>query len=246
MFKNLKRSLYDCKRWVKMIYTYPEMSLKKVDYDAYWADKRGKNIGDLSGWQTDRAEIIAKALEGQKENFSVLDIGGGDGNILNFLKTKKQLPITKMYNADTSRFALEQSEKFGIESIFCDIVDMKSFEKFPEADYAFMLEILEHIPNSEEFLLEIYRRMKKGVFFSVPNTGFIVYRLRLLFGKTPMQWRLHPAEHVRFWTITDMRFWLDGLGFKDKYTIYTYKGTPLLRKWFPNLFAPAMVVQITQ
>ena len=91
MFKKLKTSLFYCKRWIKMIYIYPEMSLKKVDYDAYWADKRGKNIGALSEWQIDRAEIIARALSGEKSGFSVLDIGGGDGNILNYIKTKKLL-----------------------------------------------------------------------------------------------------------------------------------------------------------
>lgn len=244
MFTKLKRSLYSCKRWITFIYMYPKMSLDKVDYDVYWADKRGKNIGALSDWQIDRANIIANSLAARKEGFSILDIGGGDGNILNFLKEQKKLPITKMYNADTSRFALDQSEKFGIESIQCDIVDMKNVQSFPKTDYAFMLEILEHIPNSEEFLLEIYKLVHKGVFFSIPNTGFIIYRLRLLFGKTPMQWRLHPAEHVRFWTITDIRFWLNSLGFAGKYTIHTYKGTPFLNKILPNIFAAAMVVEI--
>jgi 2-polyprenyl-3-methyl-5-hydroxy-6-metoxy-1,4-benzoquinol methylase len=244
ILQDIKLELYFQKEWFKKIWIYPPtIALQKIDYDKYWENKRGSAMGEPLPWQKDRINIIAGFLKDEK-NISIIDIGGGEGNIPYYLKHKNNIDIGEMYNADTSKIALERSEQFGLKSIFCDIADMKSFEKFPETDYAFMLEILEHIPNSEEFLLEIMQYVRKGIFFSIPNSGFYVYRLRLLFGKAPMQWTLHPAEHLRFWTVTDVKYWLDNLGFKGKYTVNTYKGVPMLNKILPKLFAAGMVVEM--
>lgn len=241
--KQIKLELYEIKRWIKLTFIYHKMDIQKVDYDAYWKDKRGANMGALSSWQIERANIIFNFLKDQN-NISILDIGCGDGNILNYLKNNRKLGVSKIYGADSSDFALSQVKNFGIETIKCDIVDMKSFNLFPNTDYALMLEILEHIPNSEDFLLEIIKKTSRGVFFSIPNTGFIVYRLRLLFGKFPMQWRLHPGEHLRYWTHKDLVFWLNSLGLKNKYTIKIYKGIPLLNKIMPKVFGAGFVVYI--
>jgi len=70
-----------------------------------------------------------------------------------------------------------------------------------------------------------------------------VYRLRLLFGKFPAQWRVHPGEHVRFWTARDLRWWLLAQGIEN-YKIFYYEGIPLLNKIVPSLFAAGFVVYI--
>jgi 2-polyprenyl-3-methyl-5-hydroxy-6-metoxy-1,4-benzoquinol methylase len=240
--KKIKDELFELKRWTKLVISYPKLSLEKVDYDTYWKDKRGTEIGRLSDWQTERANIIVSQIK--KEGLGkvkLLDIGCGDGSILNYIS--KEIIVDRMYGADSSSFALKRAENFGITGTLIDIGSIDSLGKLPVTNYTLLLEILEHIPNPEEVLRCVYEKTSGGIFFSFPNTGFIVYRLRLLLGKAPMQWRLHPSEHLRFWTHTDLKWWLAELGYK-KYTINFYKGIPLLKKIWPALFAAAFVVYI--
>lgn len=106
------------------------------------------------------------------------------------------------------------------------------------------MELLEHLPNSEEVLLALLKTTNKKLIFSIPNTGFIGHRLRLLFGSFPLQWRTHPGEHLRFWTYNDIRFWLKELELSKNSKIYFYEGIPLLNRILPSLFAMGILVVI--
>jgi hypothetical protein len=108
-----------------------------------------------------------------------------------------------------------------------------------------MLELLEHIPHSEELMLSALGKSQKGIFISFPNTGYYRHRLRLLFGKFPLQWRVFPNEHVRFWTYTDAKWWLKSLGIQN-YTLHCYKGIPLLNKILPSIFGAGMIIEISK
>ena len=90
----------------------------------------------------------------------------------------------------------------------------------------------------------ILKKAKKGVFFSVPNSGYISYRLRLLFGSFPVQWKIHPGEHLRFWTYKDIKWWLKQLNLYHKSEIYVYEGIPFLNKIWKNLFGAGILVYI--
>ena len=50
-------------------------------------------------------------------------------------------------------------------------------------------------------------------------------------------------EHLRFWTFTDLKWWLKKLKIND-YKIYTYEGIPLFNKIYPALFSEAFLIQI--
>jgi len=247
-FKKIKNKLYVFRRGVINIFKYPKMVTGgTVDYDAYWKDKRGDKIGSLSDWQILRAEmakeiILSNKIVDEKE-IVLSDIGCGDGNILNYLKNKIEDLEIKMVGVDISEFALKKAEEFGVQTIKEDITNKDFISKFPEADYTIMFEILEHIPHSEEFLKNAYKVSKKGVMFSFPNTGYVTHRTRLLFGSFPLQWRLSPGEHLRYWTLRDLKWWLKEQDYKN-YEIKTYKGIPILNKIFPSLFAAAFFVFI--
>jgi len=238
LFNAPKLFAYQLKLWYKHMFTYPTLHTGVVDYDAYWRDKRGENIGALSDWQIERAQFVVDTLKGEKD-ISLLDIACGDGSILNFIKGR--VSVLKMIGTDVSTFALDRAEKFGVETRILDIGDTKQFVNIPTADYAMLFEILEHVPHSEELLNSTYSKMNKGVFFSFPNTGFFIHRFRLLFGKFPMQWRMFPGEHVRYWTKQDLLWWLKALGFHNAQVHY-YKGVPLLHKLWPGMFAAGFVV----
>jgi hypothetical protein len=98
--------------------------------------------------------------------------------------------------------------------------------------------------NPEQFLKIIERKTKKSIFFSIPNTGFIAYRLRLLLGSFPVQWRIHPGEHIRFWTYRDLKWWLKELGYLQRAEIVVYEGIPGFNKIWPSLFGMGLLVKI--
>lgn len=232
--------MYRLKEWIKQMFVYPTLVLTEVDYDKYWMAKRGENMGSLSDWQLERANFVVNILKDQS-NISISDIGCGEGGILDFIS--KKIKTNRLIGSDISDMALERVKGFGIEANKLDIGKIEELKKIPQADYQILFEILEHVPHSEHLLNEAYFKSNKGVFFSFPNTGFFVHRFRLFFGKFPLQWKLFPGEHVRFWTKKDLLWWLKSLGYKD-YKINYYKGVPLLNKIFPSLFAAAFEIYI--
>lgn len=238
----MKSIFFNLKKTYRQICAYPVLQISNTqgNYDAYWQDKRGVSIGALSPWQKQRAEILLKYLR-QTAPASVIDIGCGDGSVLKYVQERVQL--SRAIGVDVSTFALDKAKEFGVEVVLADINNLSSLEAVPPADYVLMFEILEHIQDSELFLESMLKKSHKGVFFSFPNTGFYTYRLRLLFGKFPLQWRIHPREHVRFWTYADLTWWLKALGYTH-YEITTYQGVPFLRHVWPSMFAAGFFVYL--
>lgn len=245
MINLIIKSIYKFVDVYKNLFVYPTVSIfdNTINYDDYWKEKRGKNIGSLSSWQKDRADFILNTLSVNKqEKITIADVGCGDGSILLYLK-KNHSEITQCIGYDSSEYALNYAKESGIETHLTDVSKTETYKNLREADYYLLLETLEHIPQSELLLMEVLSKSKRGVFFSFPNTGYITYRLRLLFGKFPLQWRVYPNEHVRFWTLTDVRWWLRALGI-TKYKILCYKGVPFLNRIIPSLFGAAIIVYI--
>lgn len=236
--KKLKDALYPLKKWLQSLFIYLPLKWRSAGYDHYWHHRKLTAQTPLNSFQRKRADLVLRYI---KENSSVLDIGAGNGRVLLYVDGNK--PLSKMIAADISKDALEMARENGIQTIEVDISKMETFKDIPATDYIFMFEILEHIPNSEEMLEWAVLRARKGVFFSVPNTGFIFHRLRLLFGRFPLQWRLSPSEHLRFWTLRDMKWWLRESGYKT-FEPHTYEGVPLLNNIWPGLFAEGLFVYI--
>ena len=238
MIKNLKEKLYPYKQFIVSLFHYPKLQWRGTDYDDYWRHRKLTAQTPLNSFQKKRADLAIRYLE---KNTSVLDLGGGNGRVLLYINNTKSL--AKMTVADISEEALKMAEENGIQAMRVDISKQETLKDIPSVDYIFMFEILEHIPNSEEMLEWALDKAKKGVFFSVPNTGFLFHRLRLLFGRFPLQWRLRPSEHLRFWTARDMKWWLNEMGIKN-YKLCTYGGIHLLNRLWPGLFGQGLFIYI--
>ncbi len=223
--------------WWKAIFAYPQNTLSLVteDYDAYWRQKRGEEPA-LSDWQRQRAEMVIAELKARGESeFSIADIGCGDGALLAHIL--KSFPKARGVGYDSSSVAHELAKKAGIhETKFLDLRTDIALVAVEQADYILLLETLEHIPESDKVLMAALQKSKKGVFISFPNSGFFTYRLRLLFGKFPAQWIRMPNEHIRFWTLGDLNWWLTALGCTD-FRISPYQGVPMLKHILPGSFA---------
>ncbi|QQR64932.1 methyltransferase domain-containing protein [Candidatus Kaiserbacteria bacterium] len=245
MLHLLKEKLFFLKQWYTLVFTYPQKTLTveaSLDYDEYWKQKRGTQEGNrarhITGNEKKRADYVASTI-GKKEKVTIGDIASGPGVIFDYLKDK--ISIEEYIGYESSDYALDVARSLGMTGVKFDINSDEDIRAIKPADYFLLLEILEHIPNSEKVLKTIYEKAGKGVFFSFPNSGNFLYRLRLLFGRMPMQWIKFPNEHLRFWTLTDLRWWLRALGY-TKYHIHGYRGIPFLEKVWPAMFAGSFVV----
>ncbi|MHB1330560.1 MAG: class I SAM-dependent methyltransferase [Minisyncoccota bacterium] len=236
----MKNFLYKIKLDLKQIFSYPESLLKDhptVDYDYYWEKRGRRGVSKLSSWQKQRADQVIKLVS---RGDVVLDIGCGDGAVLKYINDKTD---TKGIGADMSDAVLGAARKLGIDTRKVDIRDLKSIDSLPEVDFIIGFEILEHLPEPETLVLSLHKKARKGLLFSFPNTGYYAHRLRLLFGRFPLQWVVHPSEHLRFWTVADAKHWLSSLGLSlDR--VILYEGLPTLNKIIPSLFAQGIIVYI--
>jgi len=223
---------------VRQLVHYPKLVLEEANYDDYWIKKRGMSLGVSNQWQRQRGDWIVAQIE---NDASVLDIGCGDGGVLLHMMEKKNFHAL---GADISDKCLNFLDSKGVDVVKFDINNFDAIEELPRVDYIMILEVLEHMPNPEKFLKMILPKAKKSIFFSFPNSRYISYRLRFLFGAFPLQWTLHPGEHLRFWTYRDLKWWLNELGFLDKSTVHIYEGIPLLNKFWRGLFGAGFIVKI--
>ena len=226
------------KESIKLIIHRPKLALD-FDYEKYWVDKRGDAMGAITPFQQNRANAVLSLLGGDGR---VLDIGSGDGGIINYLRARSELVITA---SDISELALQKLRSLNFDVLSLDVENIpEDLIRQSDFKYIFAFEVLEHVKDSET-LLSTLCDLSETVIFSIPNTGYFAHRLRLLFGKFPLQWRLSPSEHLRFWTLSDLKWWLESLGYKDA-VILTYEGIPFLNKLFPSLFSMGIVAKVSK
>jgi methionine biosynthesis protein MetW len=211
-----------------------------VDYDSYWAEL-GDHFEDPA--RLPRFRAIGRHIEARS---SVLDIGCGDGDLLTYLRSEKEITS---YGLEYSSSGRARARARGLDVGCCDLTS-RDFSLEHDVDYIVISEVLEHIPNSEDVLLKIKSRFRKGLIITIPNVGSIVDRLRLLFGRFPHQWIFHPNEHLRFWTVTDFLFTCRQLGYGVERVegLYTPFMPSFLKlwSWYPRLFAPHVLYVLSR
>ena len=176
------------------------------DYNYYWSQVMKKGLGGGS------YPIIIDILESRINNDAkLLDIGCGNGELIRSLSNRLNI---ECLGIDISEKAIQIAMNKGINTRIFDIFT-DDFKKLGAFNYITMFEVLEHIPNAEQAIINIRDNFKSEIaFFSIPNSGSLYERMRLLRGRFPKQWVVHPGEHVRFWTLHDFKFMLRGLGIK--------------------------------
>ncbi len=240
MLKTVKNFLGILHRDFKQISGYPKCDYGNefsVDYEKYWLRRRGGGHQVLSSWQKQRADIALKII---KPGSSILDIGYGDSALLEYLKERGMGPVVGI---DIDDKIFDTAQNLGINVVCTDANNLNNYNLLPEVDYITAFEIIEHMANSETFLYNIRKKARYGLIMSVPNSGYYAHRLRLLFGRFPLQWVVHPAEHLRFWTVTDMNFWVQSMDLEIEKMVL-YEGLPILNKVFPKLFSQGILIYI--
>lgn len=210
------------------------------DYDEYW-EKRGFHAPSLR-----RAQRLTKMID---NGSTLLDIGCGDGTVIDYLSKHNRLKSAE--GIDISKRAVSHVQKKGYKAKVVDITspEFNRFLRNKNYDYVVITEVLEHIYNPENVVKLLYGHVNKALFVSVPNTGFFLHRLRLLFGRFPMVTiQQHVKEHIRFWTMKDFIYWAEYHNYKvDKVVdisgmrIGPFK---ILERKMPGMFAPQILYKM--
>jgi SAM-dependent methyltransferase len=100
----------------------------------------------------------------------VIDLGGGCGGWLSYLLQRSPTPAAEVALADSSPLALE----FGRGCLPAEVglyqIDLRDLRWQNRWDAAFLLDVLEHLPQHEDALRQIYRALAPGgrLFVTVP------------------------------------------------------------------------------
>ncbi|MFH1045758.1 MAG: methyltransferase domain-containing protein [Candidatus Omnitrophota bacterium] len=207
--------------WARL-FAQPPSVFQEMNYDAYWKE-RSRN----AAIPKPRHQLFLKWLK-QCPHQRILDVGCGDGV---FARLAQDTLKVKVFCIDISKTAVELAKAKGLEA---QVVDVENDSIPGEYDVAVLSEFIEHLANPEKALLRL-KRHARYFFISIPNIAFIEHRVRLLFGRFPIQWAYYPGEHLRFWSIADILHLLRGLGFKVE-EIRASDGVPVLKDILPNLF----------
>jgi methionine biosynthesis protein MetW len=205
----------------------PRATLTRMNYEEYWR-ARGYH-----GFQP-RYRIIAELI---KPGSSVLDIGCGDGWLLEHLTQTRNV---KGFGIDVSPEAVRMARERGVTA---EVEDVLTWQPSKEYDYVVLSEVLEHLPNSEVVINKVQHCFRQAIIASIPNIGYYPHRLRLLFGRFPVQWSFHPAEHLRFWTVIDFSKWICSFDLEVD-AIHSSNGFLVLHKYWPNLLGNQIVFVI--
>ncbi len=204
-----------------LLFGYPNMQLDRLDYDDYWDHRKPSAVQP-------RYHLIADIVE---PHSSVLDLGCGDGALLAYLAEAKHVQAV---GVDVSQKAVERARSRGVQAYVADITE-EGYRPQQVYDYVLLSEVLEHLEDPEDLLLRLKGFVRRGLLVSVPNIGFWPYRLRLLLGRFPVQWALHPGEHLRYWSVADFVWWSRALGYEVDAVVGTNGSNPLGLKLFKSL-----------
>jgi len=213
------------------------------DYDDYW--KRRVTQG-VSHTVIPRYTWVAERIP---DGDSVIDIGCGDGAFLAYLKSRN--PASPLFGIDISEEAISHLKERGIDGVRTDgtIPLRKLVDR--DFDIVVLMEVLEHMSEAEAFFKEVLALNPKRIFVSIPNVGYLPYRLRLMFGgRFPATTILyHIKEHLRFWTVNDFRQWAGVMGCDvarcaGQENSRSAFGRFLARR-FPSLFSYQVIYELT-
>lgn len=175
------------------------------------------------------------------EKSKVLDLGCGDGVLLEMLQEKKQV---KGYGVEISEEGVSLCLEKGLYCYQADIDEGLTDYRKNSFDYVILNQTIQNTKRPDYVIKEVLRIGKK-IIISFPNFGYIQTRLHLLLQGTmpvndllPYEWYNSPNIHLL--TIKDMRKMSGEFDFKilkEKHFSISGEYRSRIKKINPNLTA---------
>lgn len=191
---------------------------------------------DIPWEKADPKEIIFKLI---KKESSVLDLGCWAGRFGEKLKKEKKCIV---YGTDINKQAIELAKERLDLAFISDLRKPETLEanlKGESFDFITAIEVLEHLAEPEELLVEIKKYLGKNgkLIVSVPNVANYAVRLNLLMGSFSYQEQgILDESHLRFFTLFTIRNLLEDSGYRIEQIKYTRA------KFLPTLFATQFIL----
>jgi len=181
---------------------------------------------------------------------SVLDLGCGDGTLLDSLRLKEN----DAEGLDISQEAIKKCEAKNHKVKLFDFSNGQLPYADNSFDYVVMLDVLEHLYNPDTLLAEAKRVSRQFIVLSVPNFSSLPARLQVALGKVPennkrgkghifwFNWnvlaKMLQARELKIVASKYRTFW------QNRFIIGVVTG--FLMKAMPNLFALSLVVKTSK
>jgi SAM-dependent methyltransferase len=164
-------------------------------------------------WYRGRHRFLLSSVHRHLDKASthrVIDLGGGCGGWIAYLAAKKHFNISELALADSSPEALRLAASVlptWTESLQVDLLDLPWVDRW---DVAFLLDVLEHIPDHDAALRQIYRVLAPGgrLFITVPALNLF------------WSWNDEVVHHVRRYAKADFQRLAPACGFRLLETRY--------------------------
>ncbi|MHB8831202.1 MAG: methionine biosynthesis protein MetW [Patescibacteria group bacterium] len=207
---------------IRYIFSNRDFVLHETQFDETWSRH-------INNEQNPRFVAVASVIE---PNSTVLDLGCGNGDLMKRLIS--QLNV-QAFGIDASTVGIERCRALGLQATYMDLHDL-DLSQFNNFDYIVLSEVIEHIVDCEKIIEKVKGHFNKALIVTIPNAGYIWYRLRYLFGRFPIDEDCALNMHVRFWTKKDFTIWSKQMGLK-LIAARGCGGFPKLWRYWPSLFS---------
>jgi len=184
-------------------------------------------------WYKGRHKFILGALEKYMPKdanmLSGIDLGGGVGGwIRDLCFSELTGSFERLALADSSLIALRYAQSVVPESVERYQVDLMNLQMENEWDVAFLLDVIEHLPDDKKALEQTKRALKPGGMLFVTTPAF------------PQFWSYNDelAHHQRRYTCSDYEKLAKNLGFKlldARYFMFFLSPLYLVSRFKPGL-----------
>lgn len=220
--------------------------MSKIDSPAL-NDNRNYNY---SGFEDPQRNDYKYIVELVKKNSRIIDLGCGNGSLMQILKDHKNCYVKGM---EISKSGVEICRKKGLDAILGRIDEFLPFKE-NEFDYS-ICHITIQMVMYPEILLKEMKRISKYQIISFPNFAFYKNRIELLIkGRMPRKmlfgYTWYNTGHIHQLSIIDFEELVKTIGgLKVIYKSFVRTDSTLknfFMKLFPNLFQQVAVIKMTK
>jgi SAM-dependent methyltransferase len=187
---------------------------------------------DRHFWYRGRHRFLLKAVDrfvkNDSTNRSAIDLGGGVGGWLRDLARERPKKFKRLALADSSKVALTKAESVLPPSTERYQIDLMSLQMEDCWDAAFLLDVIEHLPDDLGAIIEANKSLKKDGLLFITTPAF------------PAFWSYNDdlAHHLRRYTKTDFQRLAEVAGMKlvdCRYFMFFLSPLYLLSRWKPGI-----------